>query len=162
MPSAKGAMATGPHDLRTRLGIDQICVPCHAPHNAREADSGPIWNHALTEETFMRNGEVVTVSLSTKRCLSCHDGVTAIGSYGALAGSDPLTGGEAIGTELTDDHPISVDYAAGHGLNDPTLPEVETLLSDGKVECSSCHRTHSTNLRVTMVGSALCLTCHAK
>jgi predicted CXXCH cytochrome family protein len=163
IPNATGAITSGPHDLRSRLGIDQICVPCHEPHNAREGDSGPIWNHAVTDETFMRNGEEVTISLKSKRCLGCHDGVTALGSYGPFAGDDPITGGAAIGTELTDDHPISVDYpVGGHGMNDPTLPAVAKLIVDGKVECGSCHSTHSASLKVTMVGSALCLTCHAK
>lgn len=161
---AKAGIVGGPHDLSVSLGIEEICVPCHAPHNSRSPLDGPIWNHALSDQTFMRNGEVVTLGWSSKLCMGCHDGVTAVGSYGNLAGLDPLTGGAAIGTDLTNDHPIGVDYPlSGHGWYDPVaVPEVGDLLEDGKVECSSCHRAHSASIRIGMVGSALCLTCHNK
>jgi hypothetical protein len=37
-----GTMDGNAHDLRTRLGIDQVCLPCHAPHNGANADEGPL------------------------------------------------------------------------------------------------------------------------
>jgi len=166
--SATAAIDDGTaHDLRTRLSINQVCLPCHAPHNALNADDGPIWNHAVTTQTFTRNGDTVTLGESSKLCLSCHDGVTAVGSYGSVIGSDPITGSAAIGNNLTDDHPIGIDYPVGsHIYVDPTTDTtVAGMLEDGKVECGSCHRAHSAGvdgkyLRVTIVDSALCRTCH--
>ena len=73
-----------------------------------------------------------------------------------------------IGTDLSDDHPVSVNYGgAANGLNaSPTLGTVTPLFGN-KVECASCHEVHNsagvTNLLVmSPQNSALCLSCHAK
>ena len=157
-----------PHDMRTRLGITQICLPCHAPHRGPAASEGPLWNHQLTTATFVRNGVTVTLTGTSKFCMSCHDGVTAVGNYGSITTStDKITGGAALGTDLTDDHPIGADYAAAYSAN-PTWYKDASLakgLVDGKVQCTSCHRVHSWGtdhkyLSTTIVGSALCKNCH--
>jgi predicted CXXCH cytochrome family protein len=120
----------------------------------------------MTTQTFTRHGEEVTLGHSSKMCLSCHDGVTAVGSYGNMAGTDPITGGAAIGTDLTNDHPIGVDYAtsSSHGLE--PVEDVERYLEDGKVECGSCHYAHGGRdnkfLNTTIAGSALCRNCHQR
>ncbi len=78
-----------------------------------------------------------------------------------------------IGANLTDDHPVSIDYqvaqAADGGLNaapDWTKGWSDIKLYNGRVECPSCHNVHDPStapfLRKTMDGSALCLTCHNK
>lgn len=159
------AVNDGPHDMRERLGISQICQPCHTPHNALGAEDGPIWNHSLTEQTFTRDGEEVTLSGSSKLCLSCHDGVTAVGNFGGITTSgDLITGDAKLGTNLTDDHPIGVEYpASSHTLR--SVADVASYLEDGKVECGSCHRAHSVGsygnfLRKSMVASELCAQCH--
>jgi len=155
------------HDLRQRLNIDEICLPCHAPHNAANAQAGPIWNHALSNSQFTRHNENVTLSGASKLCMSCHDGVTAVGNYGKItSANDPMGANSSanLGTDLTDDHPIGVEYPVGsHIYVDPTDPKVASLLEDGKVECSSCHRAHSDTenlLRINNTASALCRTCH--
>ncbi len=163
--AALAAIDNSDHDLRVRLEINQICLPCHAPHHAINADEGPIWNHEITEEAFTRHDEAVTLGESSKLCLSCHDGVTAVGNFGAVtSANDPVTGGAAIGTDLTDDHPIGIEYPLeSHTMYPPA--DVSRYLEDGKVECGSCHYAHSSGqdgkfLRKTIVNSELCGVCH--
>ena len=121
---------------------------------------------------------------SSKLCLSCHDGTIAIGSVnvlnGALTDQDPATSdivmtgtapdgtmpegqGEAtgytrrLGTNLTNDHPISFTYddslaIADGDLRTPTTsleienraPGVKPLvpLEDNQLQCTSCHDPH--------------------
>ncbi len=130
----------------------------------------------------------------TKACLSCHDGVSALNSivneagagksgpanvaFGATpAGVAAVISGAAtnIGTNLADDHPVSITYTAGKASLKATstaltgwegATSIANLLRSNKVECSSCHDPHtSTNglfLRVSNSGSALCLGCHGK
>ena len=124
----------------------------------------------------------------SKLCLSCHDGTVALDSYGGTTGgtSGMISGMGLIGTDLRDDHPISFTYDAAlvtsdtmggvAGLWDPTtkvVPDLnsetvdQVLLINHKVECSSCHDVHnkynqSKLVKITNVGSKLCLTCHNK
>ena len=121
---------------------------------------------------------------SSKLCLSCHDGTLAIGAVNTLNGAftdqDPTTpdiplvgvgpGGtipagqgegtgftRKLGTDLTNDHPISFTYddslaiadgelllpsAAPHIGN--RLPGVRPVvpLEDDQLQCSSCHDPH--------------------
>jgi hypothetical protein len=115
----------------------------------------------------------------SKLCLSCHDGTIAIGSVrvlnGAMAtgqitmsgaqvdGTMPAGNGDTtgftrrLGTDLTNDHPISLTYdtalAAKDGeLRDPAVedhignrtPGVQphVPLQNGQVQCNSCHDPH--------------------
>ena len=143
---------------------------------------------------------------SSKACLSCHDGVNAINSminapgsggynasganvaFGATTAGNPKTmpsGVTQIGTDLTNDHPISITYTVGKAslqatttalIGTWTTPSggstIADLLRGGKVECSSCHDPHlgenDTFLRrakgagYSNEGSKVCLSCHAK
>ncbi|MDP3980444.1 MAG: cytochrome c3 family protein [Chlamydiota bacterium] len=117
----------------------------------------------------------------SKLCLSCHDGTVAIDSYGENTGTAFMIGSENVGTDLTNDHPISFTYdsnlATTDGeLNDPSVQVTalggtisHDLLFNGKVECASCHDVHNTAsegnsklLVINNAGSALCITCHNK
>ena len=167
------------HDLSGKgWGSDQICIFCHTPHNAGTA--APLWNHTLTTATFtVYSSQTMNAAPGqpdgySKLCLSCHDGTVAIDSYGTHAGSNNMTGGEALGTNLTNDHPISFTYdaalaTADGGLVTPAstsqvVPGVP--LFGGKMQCSSCHNAHDNTkgdfLRLSNSGSALCLKCHVK
>lgn len=119
-----------------------ICVFCHTPHGADTSAPVPLWNRKLpsgasfttyasmgTSTLDSANGLTGSVSLA---CLSCHDGTQAMdvminapgsGGYNA-AGADALytwaggidtipVGITRIGTDLKDDHPISIQYAGG-------------------------------------------------
>jgi len=102
---------------------------------------------------------------TSKLCLGCHDGVTAINQYDGRTPADAGYGGGTIytmddysasfeigntGASLTNNHPISVSYASGVDtqLEDPSSATmangdtVSSLLVDGRVECSTCHDVH--------------------
>jgi predicted CXXCH cytochrome family protein len=176
--------------------LDEICIFCHTPHGANvdvKADA-PLWNHVLSTATYTTytSDTMKTVPGQpngvSKLCLSCHDGTIAIDSYGRNVGSHLMSGVSAtkvIGTDLTNDHPISFVYdqalaAADDGLRDPTvdtiLPGINSaqgiikdvlLDSSSQIQCTSCHDVHNGQginklLKVNNTGSALCLTCHNK
>lgn len=199
--------ASGSGTIKASAGQqnDQICVYCHTPHFAVTAGA-PLWNKVVQSTTYTMYGITLAGTTPdtapngiTKACLSCHDGVNAINSIVNQAGAGGVvTGGTNVafnttnagtaltmpagatnlGTNLADDHPVSIIYTAGKaGLVATTTSltgwegatTVANLLkgaSNNKVECSSCHDPHtSTNglfLRKANTGSALCLGCHAK
>jgi predicted CXXCH cytochrome family protein len=180
----------------TGTGSTEICVFCHVPHNGRTfADAeAPLWNRTgtlvgapftpYTSPTIDSDGGTIGqpqgVSLA---CLSCHDGVTAIDALitgdiavsvngsanGTLA--DFTTASTAIlGSDLTNDHPVSFTYPTPAQDPDFVLEASLTLPLFGtgadQVECASCHAVHDdTNvpfLRVDNVNSDLCQDCHQK
>lgn len=170
-----------PHNLNNYPGIhiegNQVCLPCHTPHNAKTS-SQLLWNHAETEQTFtMYKNTAGQPSGTSKLCLSCHDGVTALDSYGDNVGSVVVTGSHNIGTDLTNDHPIGIAYPTNRptSFRDPSTfapgingRPIKLVTTDGiaKVECSSCHNVHNNGLgdflRVPIQESYLCLQCHIK
>ena len=118
----------------------------------------------------------------SKLCLSCHDGTIAIGSVrnrsgsgGFMTGPITMTGVEGdgtmpvgpngattgftrrIGTDLTNDHPISFTFDTALAIKDGELrdpagePEIgnrapgvprHVPLDNGQVQCNSCHDPH--------------------
>ncbi|MEE8449053.1 MAG: cytochrome c3 family protein [Thermodesulfobacteriota bacterium] len=112
-------------------------------------------------------------------CLSCHDGVIAVDAYGSNAGSTfiPSANSTYLGTDMRDDHPISVTYPAGDLATSrfvvaPTGVKVD-FGGVKRVECASCHDPHNANvataglgigkfLRVKKENSDICLACHIK
>ncbi len=174
-----------PHNLNNFPGVsipgNQICLPCHTPHNALLAgDDNVLWNHAETGETFvMYKSTAGQPEGPSKMCLSCHDGVTAIDNYGGNGGTGiVITGSAAFGSDLSNDHPIGVEYPTGlpGEYNDPATfdpgvnngPGVSLVSINGvdRVECTSCHNVHNnglgTFLRVPLQESYICLQCHIK
>ena len=166
---------------------DEICIVCHTPHNADvSVADAPLWNHMLTSSTFtLYTSPTLDATLgqpsgSSKLCLSCHDGSIALENFsGATGGTHFITGGALLGTDLSDDHPISFTYntalaTADGGLNDPSTASsglggtiAEDMLFNGIMQCASCHDVHNgagvDNLLLkSNSASALCLTCHAK
>ena len=82
-----------------------------------------------------------------------------------------------IGTDLRDDHPISMAYptpAQDPAFTTPPDPQLGWAINggpgvrlySGKIECSTCHNVHNpTNtpfLRVPKANDELCRTCHLK
>ncbi len=165
----------------------EICVVCHTPHNANTTVSNtPLWNHEVTSATFTPYSSA-TLNASTgqpdgvsKLCLSCHDGTVALDNFGGRSnGTNIIGGGKNLGTDLSNDHPVSITYdaslaSADGGLYDPTSTNsglggtIENdMLFNGKLECASCHDVHNGSglghlLVKNNANSALCLTCHNK
>ena len=147
-------------------GISLVCMSCHdgivAPDKIINAPgsganlSGP-WNgnSAANQHWVMKN------VAGHGTCNLCHDGSPGHDARGAY-----------IGTDLRNDHPISMSYPTP--AQDPkfvTPPDAQKgfgtiKLYQGYVECPSCHNVHDAAfnpfLRVSNSGSALCYTCHIK
>jgi predicted CXXCH cytochrome family protein len=169
---------------------DEICIVCHTPHNAdMTVPDAPLWNHQVTSVsnytlysslTFNGAASIGQPDGSSKLCLSCHDGTVALENFsGMTTGTNYITGDALIGTDLSDDHPISFTYdaalaTADGGLFDPTITPsglggtiTNTMLYGDKMQCASCHDVHNGAgvvflLRKSNTASALCLTCHDK
>src|SRR5689334_8281799 len=144
-------------------------------------------------------------------CLSCHDGSIAIdvltnlngvaktastaftrqatakatyGNSGTGTGNILAGGTPFLGTDLRNDHPITIIYETARAAT-PTefntqtitgtkitvgtvgpLPLYGSSTATATVECASCHNPHSNAqgsfLRKSNAGSAICLTCHIK
>jgi len=136
---------------------------------------------------------------ASKACLSCHDGTVAINQTfsGTITGGTPqFTDPSAVlGTDLHTTHPISFTYddalatvdgflypptttplqwTPGTGLAGKTIDQA--LLTNHKMECSSCHDVHkqigsapTSGIMVKISGndasgrgSLICRTCHNK
>jgi len=152
---------------------NQICVPCHAPHNVATPVIPPLWNHEVTTATYIvydsptldaDGGTLGQPSGSTLLCLSCHDGTVAIDSFGGATGTSFITGLSNLGTDLSNDHPISFTYDTtlantDGGLFDPGPggPDVtigsgtftrtgkiqDVMLQNDQLQCASCHDVHN-------------------
>jgi len=202
-----GGEGTDPRTVKA-TGEAQICVFCHTPHGATVTASAPLWNRKLPgdpgyvatytlydsasmDANALAGGVPVGPSSSSKLCLSCHDGVIAVGAVNVLNGATnqaismngtqaggqmpvgTLPGGSSaensgltrnLGTDLTNDHPISIVYdsllvSADGELTDPLasphvgvrgagvkplIPLIPDPLDGNKpkLECVSCHDPH--------------------
>lgn len=180
----------GPGPVRA-VSEDEVCVFCHTPHAANDAEPTPLWNRDLSTATYIPYDSSSLDALglgqpggSSKLCLSCHDGAIAIGAVNVLNGAqtdgDPSTadiamsgtaadgtmpGGSGastgftrrLGTDLTNDHPVSFVYDDALALADGDLrppgssPHIDNRapgrrpvvpLTDDQLQCTSCHDPH--------------------
>ncbi len=175
---------TGPGPIKS-TAEEQICIFCHTPHNARR-DIPYLWNRSDTTVNYIpyqSSTLYATVGQPTgasKLCLSCHDGTIALGAILSEPQEIPFTGGirfmpegpTKLGTDLSDDHPVSFVYntsiAISNGeLIDPSLlPSDVRLDGNGQLQCTACHDPHDDNNNKFLVKpnnySVLCTTCHQK
>ena len=164
----------------------EICIVCHIPHGAITGlTDAPLWNHKISVAVYTlyssstMNAVVGQPDGSSKLCLSCHDGTVALENFsGNVGGTHYTTGSFNLGTNLSNDHPISFTYdaalaTADGGLYNPVTQNSglggtisHDLLIGNKMQCSSCHNVHGSAYSSLLVkdntGSALCLTCHNK
>jgi predicted CXXCH cytochrome family protein len=176
-------------------GLDQVCIFCHTPHNSR-VDVPYLWNRSAQTSTYIpytsttmkapaghvgANGQPTG---SSKLCLSCHDGTIALGSI-LFSESSPIPfsgattlGGRStsLGTDLSDDHPISFDYQSSITGGNTELVAASSIAFTsispvkldytGQLQCTACHDPHDDAFGKFLVksnqGSALCTTCHTK
>jgi len=185
-----GAQITGSeHDFSAQgWGTNEICQPCHTPHNASTELPVVLWNHAVTTATYTlyssptMNAQTGQPDGVSRACLSCHDGTVALDSFGGSTGQNTIEGTANFGTDLTNDHPVSFTYdnalaTTDGGLYQPTATNsglggtiaADMLFGPGndQVECASCHDVHNAANQESLLlkantGSALCLTCHNK
>ena len=190
-PAVLAAVSTTKHNLSVSgpgtikaTGESQICVFCHTPHSA--APNSPLWNRRSPGSTYTPYSSSTAVAIpgqptgASILCLSCHDGTIALGEILSSTTPISLAGGVTtmpvgtgrLGTDLSDDHPISFAYTAtlasqrGELVNPATLTGAVKLDSSGQMQCTSCHNAHDDSNGKFLVrsntASALCQTCHVK
>lgn len=140
----------------------QVCVFCHTPHGASTTVKAPLWNRAANAQTYapytslsldantIADGFSAQPGGSSLLCLSCHDGMVALGNVNVSprdpvtklpaalpiagltgtmpAGSYGSTSGftRNLGTDLSNDHPISITYNDALALQDRELARLST------------------------------------
>lgn len=184
-----GSVVDSPHNLSTSgagairaTSEEQVCIFCHAPHNSTPIR--PLWNRAMPLEAYTvytsraLDAEPGQPTGNSKMCLSCHDGTIALGAVNSRAMPISMMGGVTtmpvgsglIGTDLSDDHPISFRYDAGLSATDPKLrhpsqlpPEIH-LDVNSELQCTTCHDAHNNArgkfLVLDNASSQLCTACH--
>ncbi len=158
----------------------ELCGFCHSPHNARGKSA--LWAKAPSPTSY-RIYQSSTLDAkpgqptgTSKMCLSCHDGTIALGYPAGGSSAEfaapplPTSSLSNLGTDLSDDHPISFAYTSGLAaqdtqLLDPSLlPDGVTLDKDRNVQCTTCHDPHEDRWGNFLTRSdrngELCITCH--
>jgi hypothetical protein len=122
---------------------DEVCVFCHTPHGSATGAPVPLWNKVLSTGSYTRYSSLNLPSFTSTEaavgsvslaCLSCHDGTQAMdvvlnrpGSSGYEPGGSEIDAGAIgqmvgvpagapvpnLGTDLSNDHPISMQYGGG-------------------------------------------------
>lgn len=191
--ASKTLLLNSRHDFSVRSSAtikatteDQSCTFCHAPHDS--TPSVPLWNHTATNAalqvysstTFRSTVTQATSTDSSKLCLSCHDGTIALGDtvnnglVPFIQGASyklPTTSASNLNNTVgfADDHPFAFVPTTSTEVVNPPLGD-PVKLSDGKVQCVSCHDPHVQSVDATTgkflvksnARSAICITCHAK
>lgn len=173
---------SGPGQLRAG-GESEICIFCHGVHNT--VPESPMWNRNSAGSVYLpyhsstARARVGQPTGASKLCLSCHDGTVALGQVRQRMTPIRMAGGVSrlpagrsnLGTDLSDDHPISFTYdsalakKAQGALADPARLQREVRLDERRqLQCTTCHDPHDNTYGDFLVmdnrGSALCLTCH--
>lgn len=173
--------ASGPGTIRA-TGESEICVFCHTPHNSSPIQ--PVWNRNVPVSAYTVYNSRSLDALpgqptgSSKLCLSCHDGSIAVGNVLSRDHDIPMAGGATtippgksnLGTDLSDDHPVSFRYDSTLAGRDPklrnpgNLPPAVKLDASGEMQCSTCHDAHDNTFGKFLVmnnaNSQLCTSCH--
>jgi predicted CXXCH cytochrome family protein len=170
----------GPGTLRAQ-SEQQVCIFCHAPHHA--SGVRPLWNHEFSVSSYAiyesstLNAQPGQPTGASKLCLSCHDGTIALGSVLSRSDHIRMVGGDFLpagltnlGTDLSDDHPVSFAYTPGLAMTDGqlanpvALPPDIRLDSASQLQCTSCHDAHRNVHGAFLTRSneygALCTACH--
>jgi len=170
------------HNLSVRGAIENhssavqsMCEFCHTPHSTRPAS--PAWTRSNPGTRYIMYDQMTSSTSniptdpsrqpdgSSILCLSCHDGTIALGS---TTSTIPPGSSSILGTDLSDDHPISFIYDATLVASDGQLkytPMFPVMLDkNSKVQCASCHDPHTDTYTDFLVASNefsdLCLKCH--
>lgn len=172
----------------------QVCVFCHTPHKA--SGEGPLWNRRASSVAFFKHYSSPSLAIddpsvkgtseygqpngSTRLCLSCHDGVTALG---ALFSTPTANIGETYDVYFQDvksglsgpnvhlshetyssHHPVSFKYNAAVRsiLTSPPYNKTEYWFSPAngvkldakeRMQCTTCHDPHQDKSNVPSPGT---------
>lgn len=169
-----GGYNNNPHNLSSWSGNSkkadtetQICIFCHTPHGS--SPSAPLWgrpdptnmgsfntrsglgiaNVGIANVTLYNSASGDYPNGASKLCLSCHDGVTAMGVllHNTTIDMTNLPAGDyAIAVDLTTSHPISFVYngtvQAYLGATYKWPATGAYLDGNSRVQCTICHQPH--------------------
>lgn len=175
-------IAGTPHDL-----APEPCAMCHTPH-AGMGDY-PLWNRIQPPQTYILYdsssfdmGPALQPRFPSKLCLVCHNGVASelVNYPGPGSIFDPtynitIAGIDALGLDLTNEHPVSFDYNSTLDLDGNEFPVATATGTRGRMvitgatsgtqywlygegttlnwfECATCHAVHDT---ATYVGKGV-------
>ncbi|MEN8229895.1 MAG: cytochrome c3 family protein [Bacteroidota bacterium] len=170
------------HNLSVRGAIENqsssvqsMCEFCHTPHSIKPAI--PSWTRSNPGTRYIMYDQMISSTSnipadpsrqpdgSSILCLSCHDGTIALGSSQSAM---PPGSSSILGTDLSDDHPISFIYDAALAASDgqlkytPMFPA--SVDANSKIQCASCHDPHVDTYSDFLVASNefsdLCFKCH--
>ena len=115
----------------------EICVFCHTPHGGSDTAEVPLWNRATPNPGYITYATLNSATMEAAEapvgsvsiaCLSCHDGTQAMDtllnepgsgavvvgfSGGTWNGADRPQGIANLDIDLTNDHPIGIQYGGG-------------------------------------------------
>ncbi|WP_242084866.1 cytochrome c3 family protein [Aestuariivivens sediminis] len=170
--------ASGKGVVKT-MDDSRVCIFCHTSHI--DNPKAPMWNrkqsgaiYTLYDSSTMdaKPGQPDGTSML---CLSCHDGTVAIGNtyknQNSMSFAHSMTKRGNLGTDLSDDHPISFVYdqnlaVEDGGLKSPLTLPPNMLDKNEKLQCTSCHDSHKDMegnfLKRSNEFSELCFSCHDK
>ena len=179
LTSKHNLSSSGPGPIKV-AGETEVCKFCHTPHASNPI--APLWNRedpGTYYQTYKSSTLVASVGQptgSSRLCLSCHDGTIALtqtyNPRNSPSGSIYISSQDRgyIGTDLSDDHPISFVYNSslvakkGQLASPNSLPKELVLDHEGRLQCTTCHDPHNNQygmfLTMNNAESLMCRTCH--
>ena len=179
--------STGINAASNTSGTREICVFCHTPHSA--TPDTPLWSRPdpatasfplyaqplviagtlgsdpsgqVTRSQYTNADPSAYPNGASRLCLSCHDGVTAIGilrdntTINMLGGANLNDFSSPAVIDLSTSHPISfvydgnvladliTFYGAGTYILPDTADAVDTPLDgQNRMQCTTCHDPHN-------------------
>jgi len=161
-----------PHDL-----APEPCAMCHTPHSG--TGQYPLWNRIQEDQLYtlynsisFDMGPTVQPRSPSSLCLVCHNGVASelVNYPGPCSNPDAaydieVTGCADLGTDLTNEHPISFNFDNSLDLDNNNFPQASLVGTgvryaiqggisgtnyflygsgaDNKwFECATCHSVH--------------------
>ncbi len=155
----------------------RICVFCHTPHGG--TPQSPLWNRkdpatasfplyagaitikGIAEAQYDNSDPTAYPNGATRMCLSCHDGVSAIGEVinslpqfktKIAMNFDTLqAAGSTAAVDLAVSHPVSFVYTPSvvsqintiEGATNYQSPGLVPLDSQSRMQCTTCHDPHN-------------------
>lgn len=160
----------------------KICIFCHTTHAGNT--QAPLWNREESRVVYNLYDSSTLYSKpdqpngASKLCLSCHDGTIALGKvvsrkqefamFDTSMGRIPHTRGANLGSDLSDDHPVSFNPSPAVNASDklihPSSSDPVRYDLDGNLQCTTCHDPHDNRFTKFLVkddrNGAICKTCH--
>lgn len=182
---AANTIGTSKHNFSTASWSDnQICKPCHTPHNGSLAVTGRIWAHTLSPDatTYTYHGTATTstdwvtmtesagsalvtdMDSATRLCLGCHDGTVALDNFmGKTGASDGKFIGDADGNHGSAlanlGTNLSNDHPVGYLAVVPTVATSD--MKSASTVTTTGYKLKLANKNAAGTYSVSCVTCHS-